>query len=139
MAPVETGQYTIVNVRQHNLAYLPDPNDGTPVAANYEQNNTSERWNVNKLSNGNYTIKSVANNMFAVAGNRAAENATVEGRSSSQQWVIQETRVRGQYTIATTDTRLFWGLVDNQTETPVALASSATDTRNAWIFAKVQV
>ena len=40
---VETGQYTIVNVRQHNLAYLPDPNDGTPVAANYEQNNTFER------------------------------------------------------------------------------------------------
>ena len=41
--PVETGQYIIVNVRQHNLAYLPDPNDGTPVAANYEQNTTYEQ------------------------------------------------------------------------------------------------
>jgi hypothetical protein len=43
MATIATGQYTIVNVRQSNLAYLPDPNDGTPVAANYEQNNTKER------------------------------------------------------------------------------------------------
>jgi hypothetical protein len=40
---IETGQYTIVNVRQSNLAYLPDANDGTPVAANYEQGNTKER------------------------------------------------------------------------------------------------
>lgn len=40
---VETGQYIIVNVRQHNLAYLPDPNDGTPVAANFEQQDNNER------------------------------------------------------------------------------------------------
>ncbi|KAF8176475.1 hypothetical protein BJ912DRAFT_1146845 [Pholiota molesta] len=134
---IETGQYIIVNVRQHNLAYLPDPNDGTPVAANFEQNVLNERWNVNKLSNGNHTIKSVGNNMFAVAENRAGEDTAIEGRSSSQQWVIQETRVKGHFTIATTDTRLFWGLVDNQTGTPIALASTATDTRNAWIFKKV--
>jgi hypothetical protein len=44
MATVATGQYTtIVNVRQSNLTYLPDPNDGTPVAVNYEQSNTEER------------------------------------------------------------------------------------------------
>jgi hypothetical protein len=42
MATIATGQYTIVNVRQSNLAYLPDPNDGTPVAATYEQGNTKE-------------------------------------------------------------------------------------------------
>jgi hypothetical protein len=40
---IETGQYTIVNVRQSNIVYLPDNNDGTPVAANYEQGNTKER------------------------------------------------------------------------------------------------
>ena len=43
MAIVATGQYTIVNVRQSNVAYLPDPNDGTPLAAFYEQNTTRER------------------------------------------------------------------------------------------------
>jgi len=131
---IESGQYTIVNVRQSNLAYLPDPNDGTPVVANFEQGNTKERWNVNKLSNGNYTIKNVGNNVFAVAGTRAAEGSVVEGRSNSQQWVVQETRVKGQFTIASSDSRLFWGIVDNQTDTPVTLYSAATDTRNSWIF-----
>jgi hypothetical protein len=56
------------------------------------------QWNVNKLSNGNYTIKNVGQNMFAVAGNRAGEGSVVEGRSNTQQWVIQETRVKGQFT-----------------------------------------
>ncbi|KAF8816764.1 hypothetical protein BYT27DRAFT_7181198 [Phlegmacium glaucopus] len=131
---ISSGKYTIVNVRQKNLAYLADPNDGTPVAANYEQGSKKEQWNVNELSNGNYTIKNVGNNMFAVAGNRAGEDAVVEGRSNSQQWKIQETRVKGQFTIATTDTRLFWGIVDNQEGTPVSLSSTATDTRNSWVF-----
>ena len=40
---IASGKYTIVNVRQKNLAYLADPNDGTPVAANYEQNNKNEK------------------------------------------------------------------------------------------------
>jgi hypothetical protein len=43
MSVIDTGQYTIVNVKQSNLAYLPDPNDGTPVAAFYERNVTNER------------------------------------------------------------------------------------------------
>ena len=43
MAIVATGQYTIANVRQSNLAYLSDPNDGTPLAPFYEQGITSER------------------------------------------------------------------------------------------------
>jgi hypothetical protein len=40
---ISSGKYTIVNVRQKNLAYLADPNDGTPVAANYEQKNKNEQ------------------------------------------------------------------------------------------------
>jgi len=134
---VATGKYTIVNVRQSNLAYLPDGNDGTPLAAFYEQSINKERWNVNKLSNGNYTIRNVDNNMYAVAGNRAGEDAVVEGRSNIQQWVIQETRVKGQFTIASSDTRLFWGLVDNQENTPISLSQAATDTRNSWVFTVV--
>ena len=43
---IETGQYIIVNVRESNLAYLSDPNDGTPVVANVEQGNTKERVSI---------------------------------------------------------------------------------------------
>jgi hypothetical protein len=39
---IDTGRYVIKNVKQSNLAYLPDPNDGTPVAATFEQNKESE-------------------------------------------------------------------------------------------------
>ena len=41
--PVETGEYIIVNARYHNLAYLPDAKNGTPVVANYKQNNAYEQ------------------------------------------------------------------------------------------------
>ena len=50
------------------------------------------------LANGRYQIKSVGSANFANAGNRPPEGTTVEGRSDPQQWNIQETRVRGQYT-----------------------------------------
>ena len=40
---IESGQYTIVNVMQANLAYLPDGNDGTPVAGYFERSITKER------------------------------------------------------------------------------------------------
>lgn len=63
----------------------------------------------------------------------------MEGRSAAQQWVIQETRVKGQFMyakfslsltrskvadvtmirIATTDSRLHWSLVDPELQTSV--------------------
>jgi hypothetical protein len=43
MATIPTGRYTITNVRQRNLAFLEDPNDGTPVNANYGQNVDAEK------------------------------------------------------------------------------------------------
>ncbi|KDR66712.1 hypothetical protein GALMADRAFT_147606 [Galerina marginata CBS 339.88] len=134
---LETSLYTITNVRQNNLAYLADPHDDSPVAANYPQNDKSERWNVNDLGNGRHSIQSQGQNMFAATDNRAPVGASVIGSSRRFPWLITETRVKGQYTISTTDTRFFWGLVDNQLETPIVLASSATDSRNAWIFKKV--
>jgi hypothetical protein len=89
---IATGQYTIVNVRQSNLAYLADPNDGTPVAASYEQNNTKERVSL--------PIKNVDQNMFAVAGNCAGEGSVVEAfssgsfrrpasKDSSRKWLVE--------------------------------------------------
>lgn len=137
MATIPTGRYTITNVRQRNIAFLPDPNDGTPVNANYAQSVDAEKWNVIQLGNGKYHIQNVGNASYANVGNRAPEGSVVEGRTQAQQWAIQETRVRGQFTISTTDSRCLWGLVDGEIETPIALAGAATDTRNWWIFTKV--
>jgi hypothetical protein len=40
---IETGRYLIISVRQQNCVSLPDPNDGTPLAADYEQF-TNKQW-----------------------------------------------------------------------------------------------
>ena len=47
MATLPTGRYTIINVRYSNLAFLEDPNDGTPLNANYNQNVDAERVGIN--------------------------------------------------------------------------------------------
>ncbi|KZT21358.1 hypothetical protein NEOLEDRAFT_1073434 [Neolentinus lepideus HHB14362 ss-1] len=133
---ISTGRYTLTNVRFHNLAFLPDPNDGSPVIANFSQNSPGEKWNVTELGNGNYTFQNVGNASYASAGHRSKVGNYVEGRSQPQQFSVQETRVKGQYTIATTDSRIFWGLSDSETDTPISLAESATDARNWWIFQK---
>lgn len=49
-------------------------------------------------------------------------------------WNIQESRVKNQFTIATTDTEVFWGLTDDQPHTPVDLAEIASDSRQWWMF-----
>jgi len=134
MTTIETGTYVIINVRQQNCASLPDPNDGTPVAADSENSSNKQWWKVTKLGNGKYTFKNVGADMFAVVGTRAAEGAVVEGRERAQQWDIQETRVPGQFIISTTDTYEYWSLVDNEQTTPVSLSSIFTDARNRWIF-----
>ncbi|KAI0928907.1 hypothetical protein AcV5_006329 [Taiwanofungus camphoratus] len=114
------GRYVITNVRFRNIAFLADPNDGTPVTADVEQNRNGEKWNVTKLGNGKYQINNVSHASYANAGNRPASGATVQGRAQVEQWVIQETRVRGQYTISNSDTVLYWGLPDGQVSTLVS-------------------
>lgn len=55
---IETGQYSIVNIWQHNLAHLPDSNDGTPITGNPEQNNSKERVSlIHYLSHRLYSPK----------------------------------------------------------------------------------
>jgi len=133
---IETGTYIIISVRQQNCASLPDPNDGTPVAADSENSSNNQRWNVTKLGNGRYTFKNVGADMFAVSGTRASEGTVVEGRARAQQWDIQETRVHGQFIISTTDTYQYWSLADNELTTPISLSSIFTYARNRWTFKK---
>ncbi|KIP04273.1 hypothetical protein PHLGIDRAFT_15308 [Phlebiopsis gigantea 11061_1 CR5-6] len=134
MSQIQTGRYNIVNVKQRTVATLADPNDGTPLSADTSNFVDTAKWNVTRLGNGKYQLQNVGSANYANVVSRPPVGSTVEGRNAPTQWVIQETRVRGQYTIATTDSRLFWGLIDEETGTSVELAGSATDQRNWWIF-----
>ena len=42
MAPVDTGRYSIMNVKFLNLAVLPDPNDESDIVARSDENNAGQ-------------------------------------------------------------------------------------------------
>ncbi|PFH47482.1 hypothetical protein AMATHDRAFT_6699 [Amanita thiersii Skay4041] len=160
------GTYLILNVRQNNTAMLPDRNDGTPVVsaspnptdkkqqvrippsfpptrAACQQRMTltifyghKKQWILTQQGRY-YTLQNFEQNNFANTGTRAQAGFPLEGRRPPQQFEIAETRVSGQFTVATTDTRLFLQLPDNQPGSPVILTDAATDQRSWWIFQRV--
>ncbi|KAJ7088264.1 hypothetical protein C8R44DRAFT_892805 [Mycena epipterygia] len=132
----DTGRYTITNVKYRNLAVLPDANDESDIIADTDANAASEKWNVTLLNNKRYTIKNHGFSNFAACDTRPNLGDSVSGRSRNKQWIIKETRVRGQFTIAPTDADLFWGLADGEISTPITLAGAPTDAKNQWIFTK---
>ncbi|KAF9813296.1 hypothetical protein IEO21_05680 [Rhodonia placenta] len=133
---IPTGRYFIQNVRSKNQLQLPDPNDGSAVQATSEDSTGTLplKWNVVQLGNGKYTIQNQTHASYANCGFRASQGDEVAGRNGQQQFIIQETRVRGHYTISPSDAQLCWGLPDDELGTPVTLASAYTDSRNHWQF-----
>ncbi|KAG8742081.1 hypothetical protein FRC10_002017 [Ceratobasidium sp. 414] len=139
MSTIDTGRYRIVNVKWSNLAYLPDPNSESAVVGNDNTGSAGEQWNVSKLSNGKYTIRSQEHSSYASATSRPSQGDGVVGGTREKQWVIKEARVRGQYTrrsISPSDGDVFWGLEDGEPMTPIAMFSTPNDTKNQWRFEK---
>jgi len=136
MAPVDTGRYTIMNVKFLNLAVLPDANDESDIVARSDENSAGEKWNVTLLNNRKYSIKNHGFANFAGCDTRAEMGDNIRGRVRNQQWIIKETRIKGQFTISPTDADLFWGLSDVEFDTPITLAATPNDTKNQWIFTK---
>ncbi|PCH36471.1 hypothetical protein WOLCODRAFT_108759 [Wolfiporia cocos MD-104 SS10] len=135
---LDTGRYVIQNVRTSGSLFLPDPNDGSSIVGTAEESSNGRKWNVVRLGNGKYTIENQTHASYANVGPRASVGADVVGRGHKQQFDIQETRKKDQYTISPTDVQLVWGLPDDQEGTPVALAESYTDPRNQWQFTRVR-
>ncbi|PFH45265.1 hypothetical protein AMATHDRAFT_9611 [Amanita thiersii Skay4041] len=140
------GTYLIQNVKQNNTAMLPDSNDGTPVvSASPNKTDKMQQARCSALfwlltGQGSYfTIQNVAQNNFANTGTRAQPGVALEGRRPPQQFEIAESRVASQFTIATTDTRLFLQLPDNQTGSPVILTDAATDQRSCKDYGVVEM
>ncbi|TCD71809.1 hypothetical protein EIP91_003152 [Steccherinum ochraceum] len=134
---IPTGTYVVSNVSSSNIAYLQDGNDGTPVTAESNDQTNKGKWIVERLSNGNYTFKNFEYpSRYANVGNRPSTGVTVLGRSGPTQYVIQETRETGRYTIKPTDADPIWGSPDRQTGTPVELRASFGDRANWWSFTR---
>ncbi|KAJ7748399.1 hypothetical protein B0H16DRAFT_906633 [Mycena metata] len=97
---------------------------------------TTKGWNFTLLTSKKYTINNYGFSHFASCETRPDSGASVCGGRRNQQWIIKETRVRGNFTISPTDANLFWGLTDSEVGTPIALAEDSTAPENQWIFAR---
>ncbi|KAJ7093540.1 hypothetical protein C8R44DRAFT_396185 [Mycena epipterygia] len=135
----DTGRYSITNVKVRNLAVLLDANDESDIVAGTDVNDASEKWNVTLLNNKRYTIKNHGFSNFAGCDTRPTLSDRISGRSRTKQWIIKETRIKGQFTISPTDADLVWGLQDGETSTPITLAGVPTDAKNQWILTKASV
>ncbi|KDR66711.1 hypothetical protein GALMADRAFT_147605 [Galerina marginata CBS 339.88] len=136
--PIKSGRYFVVNVKSRNRAFLPNPNSDEPLQSMFKQNDTGEQWNVEDLENGYHYIVNVRHKQYAASGDRPSAGALVAGWERAQPWLIQKTRVKGKYTISTTDSKHFWGVPDDEHSTPIALANRYTDPRNWWMFKDVE-
>ena len=56
------------------------------------------QWNITLLNNKKYTIKNHGFSNFASCETRAETGDSVRGRERNKQWIIKETRVKGQFT-----------------------------------------
>ncbi|ETW80250.1 hypothetical protein HETIRDRAFT_418288 [Heterobasidion irregulare TC 32-1] len=138
---VENGIYILTNVKHKNLAVIRSEQGGAPLIAGIEEDSYKELWRIAKRSNGRYTISNFGNGFHARTPGRSKAGDTVKGRDQSHQpqlWDIRDTRVRGQYTIACTDTSLYWGLDNVEIGALITLYEGASDPRNWWILIPVE-
>ncbi|KAG8738103.1 hypothetical protein FRC12_016904 [Ceratobasidium sp. 428] len=98
MSTLDTSCYKIVNVKWGTLAYLPDANPESELVGHFEAGTIGEKWNVSKLAEGRYNIRSQGLSSYATCPPRATVGESVVGNSRDKVWIIREARVRGQYT-----------------------------------------
>ncbi|TDL15888.1 hypothetical protein BD410DRAFT_795937 [Rickenella mellea] len=89
-------------------------------------------WHVEELRNANYAIKNGLR--FASCGVRPNLDDCITVGAMLRQWIIKETRYKGQYIIQNSDVQLFWGLKDSELGTPITLQKYPTNPKNNWEF-----
>jgi hypothetical protein len=136
---VQTGTYLITNAKNKNNAVLPDANNGTPIVARSDDSAGGSKWNVTLLNNGKYNLTNYqfATSATTMAGATAGDD--ILARPRVQQWVIKETATRGNYLISPIGGEYFWGLADDDEETPLTLAAVPNNKINQWNFTRILI
>ncbi|TDL14465.1 hypothetical protein BD410DRAFT_797183 [Rickenella mellea] len=130
-----TGTYQIKNAEFKVHVCISNTNDGTSVSATTSAATTSLKWTVTKLDNGNYTFQNIQNVSYASCGDLAPKGHQVVGRGVGKPWVLTESVIKNQYTIAPVDsTSVYWGLLTGGEGSAVVLGEAAADLKNQWIF-----
>ncbi|PFH47316.1 hypothetical protein AMATHDRAFT_6867 [Amanita thiersii Skay4041] len=142
--PLQSGCYYICNVKQRNIIFLKNDNDYEPLRGiaypGRIAEDTGEKWDVTVFRNGKCTLQSARHTSYASTrtGHSLTSNDLVEAKTSgvspAQYFCIEETNIRGQYTISATSSRLYWFLKDDESDTPIGLSPDASDPRCLWTF-----
>lgn len=115
MAPLDTGRYFITNHRHKNAAILRNANNHSGLIARNCVNDASEmvnrisvricshsqivQWNIDRLGDGTYKIRSHCHNSFAntKTSAKASRGDVIVGGSRPRQWKIVEMSSKGVY------------------------------------------
>ncbi|PFH46102.1 hypothetical protein AMATHDRAFT_70632 [Amanita thiersii Skay4041] len=147
MPPLKSGHYYIYNVKHNNVVYLPNRNSFEPVRGKLQfrraVEDTGELWKVSAFGSGKYSIQNVKHTSYASTRsgyNLDPNTVAVEGKvpqpgsNSAQYFRIEETKIKGRYTICTTDSQLYWFLDEGEHDTPIGLSRTAIDSSCWWTF-----
>jgi len=110
---LQTGRYTVTNVRFHNLAVLPSSRIGSDIVAQCDVHNSGEtvcaalfhalktvtqrpQWDITRLSSGLYTIANHDHFSFVGLSGRPHDGDNVSA-GYGQEWIIRSTGVNDRY------------------------------------------
>ncbi|KAF8176483.1 hypothetical protein BJ912DRAFT_1063917 [Pholiota molesta] len=96
-------------------------------------NNANQKWIITERDNGHHTIQNIGHKQYAASGSRSQAGEPVRGREKPQTWLIQKTTGKDNI-----HTKIFWGLVDGEQGTPIALADAPTNQHYWWMFKDVE-
>jgi len=129
-----TGIYGIINVKFDVPAFLPPVNDDVTV------DKALDFWQVTQLPNGLYLIqKAGMKEGYAGYDFPPHKGSIVYIGLEGKEWRLSEAPINDNaITIAPPDIGdLFWGLENDEKETPVTLQPVPMDPKNQWMFVMI--
>ncbi|KAH7925724.1 hypothetical protein BV22DRAFT_1128769 [Leucogyrophana mollusca] len=107
---VQTGTYLLINVKTDGYATLESGDGGAPLSQSFDDKSSDIKWNVDRLSNGSYSLLGVVYNKYASVNAAPKKGDVVKARPDAFQWAIRETPTKGEYIIfPNSDDSLYWG------------------------------
>ncbi|TDL30207.1 hypothetical protein BD410DRAFT_780754 [Rickenella mellea] len=134
---IEDGTYLIVNASPERRNHIILADDGSLAAGSKQQDGEpalNELWDVKMLENGRYNIRSWQSHEYASEPHNRGGAVVTQARGND--WIITETRFKGQFVIGLVRAQLYWCLAGDDVGTPVTLRDNPAVRGCNWIFKK---
>ncbi|TDL30196.1 hypothetical protein BD410DRAFT_780746 [Rickenella mellea] len=134
---IEDGTYLIVNASPERRNHVILADNGSLAAGSKQQDGEpalNELWDLKMLTNGRFTIRS--SECHEYASEPRNRGGAVVTQSRGNDWIITETRYKGQFVIGLVRTQLYWCLAGDDMGTAVTLRDNPAIRGCNWIFKK---